>query len=107
MEKLRQYEIEGLVLCVPLRYDAHSRIYLEDYREYIEHSHVTPGGYPVMFAGEDACGLGREREPGGCPDCGSCRFFMRADAHTWLGICKHEEKKRAGYATPNEGGQSI
>ncbi len=90
MEKLRIYEIDGCKLEVPLHYDPQSCIYIEDYGKFIEHIHYTPAGYPVMFAGEDACPFAQEASPGGCPDCGSCRFYERAGEHTWIGVCKNK-----------------
>ncbi len=90
MEKFRTYEIDGCRLEVPLYYDAQSRMYIEDYGKFIEHIHYTPVGHPVMFAGEDACPLAKEVSPGGCPDCGSCKYYKRAGEHTWIGVCKNE-----------------
>ncbi len=92
--KTRIYEFEGLVLEIPLHYDEQSGIYIEDYSEYIENTIRSPEGFPVMFAGEDACPYAQEATPGGCPDCGSCRFYRRAGEHTWIGICKNEHKQK-------------
>lgn len=94
MEKLRIYEIEGCQLQVPLRYDSQSRCYIEEYGKFLERIHYTPAGHPVMFAGEDACPFAQEASPGGCPDCGCCRFYRRAGEHTWIGVCTYEGKKR-------------
>ncbi len=91
--KIRKYEFEGLVLEIPLHYDERSGIYIEDYTEYIEHTVRSPEGFPVMFAGEDACPHAQEETPGGCPDCGSCRFYRRAGEHTWIGICKNRHNQ--------------
>lgn len=93
--KIRQYELDGLVLNIPIRYDELSQIYIEDYTEYIENTVHTPNGHPVMFAGEDACEHASEETPGGCPDCGSCRHYLRAGEHTWIGICKNELKRNS------------
>ncbi len=92
MERIRTYELEGLVLNVPLRYDKQSERYIEDYSELIENPRFTLLGSPIMFAGEDACALAEEATPGGCPDCGSCRFYERAGDRSWIGLCKHEKK---------------
>ncbi len=94
MGQRRQYELEGLVLDIPLNYDEKSGIYLEDYSDIFENPIWTPKGHPVMFAGEDACSFAEEETPGGCPDCGSCRYYMRAAEHTWIGICRHEKNRR-------------
>ncbi len=90
----RKYELDGLILEIPLHFDERSGIYIEDYSEYIENITYSPEGFPVMFAGEDACPYAEEATPGGCPDCGSCRFYKRAGEHTWIGICRNEHKRR-------------
>ncbi len=89
----RRYELDGLILEIPLHYDETSKIYIEDYSAYLEKSVYTPGGHPVMFAGEDACSHASEATPGGCPDCGSCRYYRRAGEHTWIGICTNSLHK--------------
>ncbi len=102
MDSTRQYEIEGLVLNIPLLYDETSNQYLEDYRQWMENCTFTPTGHPVMFAGEDACKFAEEESPGGCPDCGSCRFYRRAGKHTWIGVCKSEHLRRQAEGVQNE-----
>ncbi len=92
MEDSRIYELEGFVFNIPLIYDQRSGRSIEDYSEFIENQLFTPDGSPIMFAGEDACTFAQEESPGGCPDCGSCRFYKRAAEHTWIGICKCEER---------------
>ncbi len=94
MEQIKKYEIEGMELNIPLRYDEQSDKYIEDYRECIENSLYTPKGHPIMFAGEDACTFAEEETPGGCPDCGSCKFYRRADEHSWIGTCVNKYRKR-------------
>ncbi len=93
MTQRRQYEIEGVVLDVPLQYDQKAKCYIEDYTFWLEEQRYTAAGHPIMFAGEDACTFAQEATPGGCPDCGSCRFYRRAGDHTWIGICKYEHTK--------------
>ena len=93
MDKIRKYELEGTVLNIPLNYDEQSNKYIEDYRECIEGPIFTLSGYPIMFAGEDACKFAEEATPGGCPDCGSCKFYERAGEHSWIGICRCEKLK--------------
>ncbi len=87
------YEVEGLLLQIPLTYDEASGKHIEDYSEYIENQRFTPRGSPIMFAGEDACSFAQEASPGGCPDCGSCLFYQRAAEHTWIGICTSDKRK--------------
>ncbi len=95
MEQIRRYHFEGVTLDIPLHYDEKAGIYIEDYPDFVERPVWTPKGYPVMFAGEDACIHAEEATPGGCPDCGSCRHYRRAGEHTWIGVCGHEFRRRA------------
>ena len=53
MAQTRHYEIEGLSLEIPLRYDAHSGLYIEEYPDFKANPAYTPRGSPVMFIGED------------------------------------------------------
>lgn len=93
MKKIRRYEIEGITLEIPLRFDALSQIYIEEYPDFIRNPVYTKSGCPVLFIGEDACTLAEASDGGCCPDCGSCRFFRPADSHTWIGICTHEKHR--------------
>ncbi len=93
MEKIKEYQLDGMILQIPLRYDKRSDLYIEDYSELIETVRFTPAGHPIMFAGEDACPVAEEATPGGCPDCGSCKHYLRAGEHTWIGICKSEARR--------------
>lgn len=93
MVKLRRYEFEGLVLDIPMHYDEQAKIYIEEYPDFIENPVYTPLGYPVMFAGEDACAEAEELTPGGCPDCGSCKWWRKAAEHSWIGVCGNDKKK--------------
>ncbi len=92
MEGHISYEIEGMIIEIPLYYDEQSGKHIEDYREFIEKQIFTPLGSPIMFAGEDSCEFCKEATPGGCPDCGSCIFYKRAGEYTWIGICKCDER---------------
>ncbi len=94
MEQIREYELEDIILKIPLIYDRQSDKYIEDYREWIENEVFTPSGYPIIFAGEDSCEHAEEATDGGCPDCGSCKFYKRAGEHTWIGVCKNSSHKR-------------
>ncbi len=93
MKKFKEYELDGAILNIPLKYDKGSDMYIEDYFEFIDNSVFTPFGHPIKFAGEDACDYAEEETPGGCPDCGSCKFYQRAGEHTWIGICKNIHKQ--------------
>ncbi len=94
LKQTRQYLVEGALLEIPIRFDEMAGIYIEEYPDFTETPVWTPMGHPVMFAGEDACSLAKEAEAGGCPDCGSCRYYRSAASHTWFGVCLHEEKNK-------------
>ncbi len=94
MEKTKRYEIEGLILDIPLYYDEQAKMYIENYPDLIENPTWTPAGHRVLFSGTDACPLAEEASDGGCPDCGSCKYYKRADERTWIGICINENKKQ-------------
>ena len=94
MEKTRRYEFEGVILDIPLRYDPHLHRYIEKYPDFSRDPVYTPAGCPVIFSGEDACSYGEMSDGMDCPDCASCRFFRPAGAHTWFGVCGHEERRR-------------
>ncbi len=94
MEQSRRYEFEGLTIDIPIHYDEDTGLYIEDYPDFLENPIYTPEGYPVMFAGEDACSVAEEATPGGCPDCGSCKYYRSAGTHTWFGVCGNDKKKR-------------
>ena len=51
MEKYRRYEFEGIELEIPLRYDAFSRMYIEEYPDFAQNPVYTPEGCPVLFSG--------------------------------------------------------
>ena len=104
METTRRYEFEGVVLEIPLHYDERSRMYIEEYPDFVNHPVYTPAGCPVFFSGEDACTLAQAEDGGDCPDCGSCRFFRPAGPHTWFGVCGHQEKRRREDPADGKGG---
>ena len=93
MEKTRRYEFEGVVLDIPLRYDQRSRIYIEEYPDFVQHPVYTPEGCPVMFIGEDACSHAQAADGERCSECGTCVFFRPAGPHTWIGVCGHRERR--------------
>ncbi len=94
MEKMRLYEIEGLTVEIPIHYDEGAGIYIEDYPDFVKDPLWTKEGHKVMFAGEDACEYAEEETEGGCPDCGSCKYYKSAGNHTWFGICKNEVRQK-------------
>ncbi len=94
MEQFRHYDYEGVNLDVPLRYDPGAGIYIEEYPDFVENPTWTRDGRPMVFAGEDACPDAQEATPGGCPDCGSCRFYSPAGVHTWIGVCGLAKNRR-------------
>ncbi|MCC8152233.1 MAG: hypothetical protein LIO96_12505 [Lachnospiraceae bacterium] len=94
MDAARTYILDGMELHVPLRVDMQPGRPIEDYREWIENIVYTPSGYRVMFSGTDACIHAEEVTPGGCPDCGSCRFYRRAAEQTWIGMCVNVMNQR-------------
>ena len=102
MEKARRYEFEGVVLEIPLRYDALSRMYIEEYPDFIQNPVYTPEGYPVLFMGEDACPHGQSTDGTACSDCSSCRFYRPAGPSTWIGVCGHEKQRKRGCEGRND-----
>ena len=93
MEKTRHYEFDGVTLEIPLRYDPLSKLYIEEYPDFSKNPVFTRDGFPVMFAGEDACCYAEAISGRECPDCGCCRYFRPADTHTWIGVCSHEKNQ--------------
>lgn len=100
MEMSRRYEFEGIVLEIPLRYDEHSRMYIEEYPDFVENPVYTSAGCPVLFTGEDACLYAETSDGTACSDCGSCRFYRPAGPHTWIGVCLHEKNRNRRPGTP-------
>ena len=92
MGKTRQYNIEGVLLEIPLRYDELTGKELEIIPDFIENPVYTAEGYPVMFTGEDACVYGETRDGAPCIDCGSCRFYRQSEG-TLIGVCGHGKKR--------------
>ena len=91
MEKRRQYEIDGLILDLPLRWDEATQQIIQDYSPVIDHPPCTPAGRPILLTIEDACPQA-DLEEGGV-DCGACRHF-RPVPGTLLGVCQNEKRKK-------------
>ncbi len=90
MNEKRIYEIDGMMIEIPIHFDERAKIIIEDYPDFIEAPLWTPRGYRVLFSGTDACYFAQELTSGGCPDCGSCKYFQRAAENTWFGYCKNK-----------------
>lgn len=93
MEKTNRYNMEGIVLEIPLRWDEYSRKFVEDYSDFIKHPVRTPAGHPIFLTIEDACPYAEmaDDDPASI-DCGSCIHFHRPHG-SLLGVC-HNEKMR-------------
>ena len=88
MEKTKNYNVEGAVLTIPLRYDENAGRYMEVYPDFIKEPVYTPEGHPIMLTLEDACVFGEKKnanEP--LVDCGSCRFYHQLP-NTLIGVCR-------------------
>ena len=62
MEKTKNYNVEGAVLTIPLRYDENAGRYMEVYPDFMEHPIYTPEGHPIMLTLEDACAFGEQKD---------------------------------------------
>ena len=93
MEKTNRYNMEGIVLEIPLRWDEYSQKLVEDYSDFIKHPVRTPAGHPIFLTIEDACPYAEmaDDDPASI-DCGSCIHFHRPHG-SLLGVC-HNEKMR-------------
>ena len=92
MGKTRQYNIEGVLLEIPLCYDELAGKEIEIFPDFIENPVYTPEGCPVLFTGEDACTYGEALDGEPCIDCGSCRFYRQTPG-TLIGVCGHEQRR--------------
>lgn len=94
MRKARRYNIDGLLIDIPLLYDESCGKYMEIYPDFIENPVYTPEGYPIMFTGEDACDCAEPADGEVCLDCGSCVFYRQTE-NTLIGVCRHEKKQQS------------
>lgn len=90
MAETRRYEFDGLTIDIPICFDERSKIYIEDYPDFVENPVWTGSGYRVLFCGMDACPVAERESEGICRDCGTCKYFMRAAEHTWFGCCTNK-----------------
>ncbi len=102
MGETRKYEIDGMIVEIPLYRDEITRKVFENYGHLIENTHYTPEGKPLVLCLDDACKFGEMTEPVTTPDCGTCKYFRRAAEKTLFGVCDCEYKKYS----PNEGGKT-
>lgn len=94
MKKGKLYDIDGVLLTIPLRYDEISGKYMEVYPDLIQNPVYTPKGRPIMLTIEDACEHGEQENENKLPiDCGSCRFY-RQIKNTLIGVCECEKKRK-------------
>ncbi len=89
MAKARLYEIDGMTIEIPLRYDSLSRKYLEIYDELIDNPRRTPQGYPIVTVAEEACSCA----PDGVKSCGGCPHYKTAGKKTWFGTCRNNSNR--------------
>lgn len=90
MQDTRRYEFDGIAIDIPIHFDERSKIYIEDYPDFIENPIWTGSGYRVLFSGTDACSLAEDKQSGKCLDCSACKFFTHAAVHTWFGYCTNK-----------------
>ncbi len=102
MKKSRRYELEGVVLDIPLYYDETTHMYYEDYPDLIKKPAWTEAGYRVMFVGEDACRYAESKNERRCVDCSGCRHYRRTDEHMLIGVCGHEKNRKKNAITHTE-----
>ena len=93
MGKTRQYNIEGLLLEIPVCYDELVGKEIEIFPDFIENPVYTPEGHPVLFTGEDACAYGQAPDGMPCIDCGSCRFYRQVQ-NALIGVCGCEKNRK-------------
>ena len=93
MKKTNRYNMEGVVLEIPLRWDEYSPKFVEDYSYFIKHPVCTPEGRPIFLTIEDACPYAEmvDDDPASI-DYGSCIHFHQPPG-SLLGVC-HNGKMR-------------
>lgn len=79
------YNLEGMLLKVPIYYDEHTGKYLEVYPDLNAEPVYTTEGYRCTAAVEDACSIGVAE---GVQDCGSCKYYEKAKEGDLIGICR-------------------
>ncbi len=90
MAKTRLYEIDGMQIEIPLRWDTLAKKYLEVYDELIDNPKRTPLGYPIVTVMEEACSFA----PDGVTGCRNCPNYQAAGKRkTWFGSCRNEQNR--------------
>ncbi len=94
MAETRRYEIDGMIVEIPLHYDEMVERDLEDYPDFAADPVYTPEGRPLTVCIDDACKFAEAIEPPRLVDCSDCRFFRRAAEGTLFGVCECEYKRK-------------
>ena len=93
------YDLDGMLLKVPVHYDERTGKYLEVYPDFQAEPIYTIGGYRCTAAVEDACSFGVTE---GFLDCGSCVYYGKAKEGDLIGICKCREMMRKDMETASK-----
>ncbi len=94
LPQVRRYEVDGMVVEIPLIYNETVNRYLEDYPDYKGNPVYTPEGRPLTVCVEDACEFAEAIEPPRRIDCSDCKYYRKAAENTLFGVC-HNEKRRS------------
>ncbi len=90
MNKFKRYELEGIIVDIPLVYNQTADKYIEEYPDFAAEPVYTAKGMPLTLCIEDACHWAEPVEKDSLIDCGDCRHFVRAAEKTLFGYCKCE-----------------
>ncbi len=109
MRTIRRYEVDGLIIDIPLQYDELTRLYIEDYPNFKDDPIYTPNGHQLTVAVMDVCSFAEPNTDGACTDCSDCLHFRRAAEKTLFGVCMCEQRRRssAAAAAMTEGEDGI
>ncbi len=100
MAKTRLYEIDGMQIEIPLRWDTLAEKHLEIYDELIDNPKRTHLGYPIITVMEEACSFA----PDGVTGCRNCPNYQPAGKRkTWFGSCRNEQNR----IQAQEGGNAL
>ncbi len=102
MAPTQQYEVEGMLIDIPFCEAEKTGRIIELYPDFLGNPLWTPMGHRVLFCGTDACIAAVEATPGGCLDCGSCKYFQSASENTWFGVCTNKHSPRNTERVQNE-----
>ncbi len=93
MRTIRRYEVDGLIIDIPLQYDSLTKMYIEDYPNFKDEPIYTPNGHQLTVAVMDVCKFAQPNTDGACTDCSDCVFFRRAAEKTLFGVCMCEHRR--------------